>query len=337
MSATSPVASSAPGAAPRWAALDLVEGLQLAQAVSTLHDLGVLAALHAPLDCAELAARFRLDPALLEATLDFTAARTDLLRKRGRRYRVTAAYASDTRYLIDLYAGAFGANAAALPELLRHPARAGARVDRRRHANAFLHADVGDGSAAATLLHGLGCRGVLDLGCGPGTLLCAMARMDPAMRGWGIDANPAMCRLARTRLREAGVARRVRIRVGDGRHPARSLPPRDRSAVDALVAGDLANELCARDGRPAVAWLGRLHRDFPGRLLLVSDYYGRLGQTTPARRETLLHDYVQAISGQGIPPRDRHAWQRLYREAGVRLLHCIEDTGTTRFLHLVQL
>jgi SAM-dependent methyltransferase len=323
--------------APRLGTLDLVEGLQLGHALSTLHDLGVLAALRTPRTAAELAAQFRLDPALLAAALEWLVARTELLRKRGGRFRTTAAYTAADRYLIDLYAGAFGANAMALPELLRHPARAGARVDRRRHAHAFLHVSGGDDSMAAELLLGLGCRGVLDLGCGPATLLRVMARHDGELRGWGIEANPAMCRLARTRLREAGVAPRVRILRGDGRDPAAVLPARARPAVDTLVAGDLANELCAGDGRAAGAWLRRLRRDFPGRLLLVSDYYGRLGHRGAARRETLLHDYVQAISGQGIPPPDRRAWQTLYRAAGVRLLHCIEDTATTRFLHLLRL
>lgn len=137
-------------------------------------------------------------------------------------------------------------------------------------------------------------------------------------------------------LREAGASRRVRILQGDGGRPGRVLPLSARAKIDAIVAGDLANELCASDGA-AVAWLQRLRLAFPERWLLVSDYYGRLGYAREARRETLLHDYVQAISGQGIPPPDRKAWQTLYRAAGARLVHCIEDTSTTRFLHLLRL
>ena len=326
-------------AAPRWGALDLAEGLQLGHALSTLHDLGVLAALSTPRTVEDVAHACKLDPALLAATLDFAAARTTLVRRQGQRFVATEGAAPEARFVLDLYAGAFGANAVALPELLRHPARAGARVDRRRHANAFLHAPGGAEAMPAALLAQLGSQGVLDLGCGPGALLTALAVANPQLRGWGIDANPGMCRLARARLRAAGVARRVRILAGDGRVPARLLPAEARARVDTIVAGDLANELFAKhDAAPA--WLRRLRRDFPGRMLLVSDYYGRLGhagRTTPALRETLLHDYVQAISGQGIPPPDRRAWQAVYRAAGARLVHCIEDTSTTRFLHLVGL
>jgi SAM-dependent methyltransferase len=324
---------------PKRSALDLAEGLQLGHALSTLHDLGVLAALAKPQDVASLADSFKLDPALLGATLEFAAARSDLVVKRGQRFRASDMYDPSARFLLDLYAGAFAANAVALPQLLKRPARAGAAVDRARHARAFLHAPSGAERTPAALLAQLGVHGLFDLGCGPGALLRALAEHDPAFRGWGIDANPAMCRIARARLRESGVSRRVRILQGDGRDPARALPVKARAAIEAIVAGDLANELCANGTDAACAWLQRLRRDFPQRLLLVSDYYGRLGQggADSADRETLLHDYVQAISGQGIPPPDRRAWQALYRSAGARMIHCLEDISTTRFLHLVQL
>ena len=80
--------TSAPDAiaAPRWGALDLAEGLQLGHALSTLHDLGVLAALSRPRTVEDVARACRLDPALLAATLDFAAARTTLVRKRGKRF-----------------------------------------------------------------------------------------------------------------------------------------------------------------------------------------------------------------------------------------------------------
>lgn len=339
----SPRASKSQQSPPRWSALDLAEGLQLGHALSALHDLGVLAAMTRPRTVAELAEAFALDPEMLGAALEYAAARTDLVRKHGKRFVVGDGHTSTARFALDLYAGAFAANAVALPMLLRKPARAGAAVDRRRQAQAFARADEAAHAASAELLRLLDVRAVLDLGCGSGLLLRAMARADAEFRGWGIDANPAMCRLARAGLHDIGAARRVRIILGDGRMPARALSAHDRARVEAVVAGDLANELCARGAAAAVVWLQRLRRDFPGRLLLIADYYGRLGhrirdeEAEGAIRQTLLHDYVQAISGQGVPPPDRKAWQGLYRQAGAQLVHCIEDTGTTRFLHLLRL
>jgi hypothetical protein len=54
-------------------------------------------------------------------------------------------------------------------------------------------------------------------------------------------------------------------------------------------------------------------------------------------RETLLRDYVQLISGQGVPPARMSEWRAIYAAAGCRLAHVIEDTATTRFIHVVML
>jgi hypothetical protein len=64
----------------RWLTFDLVEAFQLAQAVVALHDIGLLETLEKPSRADKLAAKFRLDSDLLRGTLEFVAARTDLLR-----------------------------------------------------------------------------------------------------------------------------------------------------------------------------------------------------------------------------------------------------------------
>ncbi len=323
---------------PRRSAFDLVEGLQLGHAAAALQRLGVLAAMDRFRTATALAEQFSLDAAMLAASLEFLAARSDLVIKRGKRFRVAVGYDPAARFLLDLYAGAFAGNAVALSSLLRRSDKAGAAVDRARHASAFLHVPAGAETLPADLLRRLGKRAVLDLGCGPANLLRAMALSDPDFRGWGIDGNPAMCRNARRRLREAGVAGRVRILRGDAGAPTASLPEAVRAAVDAVVAGDLINEWCADGALEAVARLRRLRNEFPGRLLLIGDYYGRLGHTGRGEDpETLLHDYVQAISGQGIPPPDFRAWRTLYRAAGLRPVHCIEDSASSRFIHLLRL
>jgi hypothetical protein len=70
--------------------------------------------------------------------------------------------------------------------------------------------------------------------------------------------------------------------------------------------------------------------------VLVHDYYGRLGTGVPgASRHTLLHDYAQLISGQGIPPPALGDWGLIYKDAGYRLVHALEDRATTQFIHIV--
>jgi SAM-dependent methyltransferase len=204
--------------------------------------------------------------------LAYVAARTDLVEQRGTRFVATAAYAPAARYLIDLYAGAFGASAAQLPRLLREPTRAAAAVDRGRHARAF-EAVAGPAALGAVpgLIRQLGLGGLLDLGCGTGALLIELARRDGALAGWGLERNPTMARCARRAVRAAQLERRL--------------------------------------GRAR----GRIHR------------------------ETLLQDYVQVLSGQGVPPPDAAAWEAIYRRARCRLVHAIEDRATTRFIHVARL
>jgi SAM-dependent methyltransferase len=312
--------------------------MQLGHALSALHDLGVLAALTRPRCSDDVAVEFGMDPAILRSVLDFAAARTDLLSKRGKRYVVTRSYESSAQFVFDLYAGAFLGSAMALPKLLRKPDGAGSSVNRVRHARAFLNPAPGPELVPSELLRQLGIHAVLDVGCGSATLLRHMALNDREFRGWGIDKNLTLCRAARASLREAGVLSSVCILHGDGRTPSRILPAKVRAQIEAIVAGDFVNELFANGTSAAKAWLSLIRRQFPNRLLLIIDYYGRLGYGhRDVTRETLLHDYVQAISGQGVPPPDRQSWRAIYQASGARLMHCIEDTNTTRFLHLLSL
>jgi SAM-dependent methyltransferase len=184
----------------------------------------------------------------------------------------------------------------------------------------------------------LGRGAVLDLGCGTAALLIALATADPGFAGWGLEKNPAMVRAARAGVRAAGLVRRVRVLAGDVAGLAAAVPDEVAAAIGTVTMCDVANEMFRAGPARFVAWLRTARARFPGRLLIVSDYYGRLGDPdAPPHRETLLQDYVQVISGQGVPPRDARAWQAIYRRAGCRLVHAIEDRTTTRFIHVAQL
>ena len=297
----------------KLSSLDLVEALQLAQAVARLHDRGLLTSLSQPRTAEELAKKHRVDVVILRGTLDYIAARTNLVRKQGDRFVATRHYDAASKFLLDVYALAYG----------------GPGVDRRRLARAFKSASPS--GALPAIIRQLGFNHVLDLGCGSGSLLVALARDDPHFVGWGIELDPAMCKVARANVRTARVAGRVKIFRGD------AMRPKIRAGVQAVVASQLANEMFGSGTARVIAWLRRVRRAFPDRPLLIADYYGRLGTGRRTGRETLLHDFIQLISGQGVPPADRKEWQRLYDAAGCRLVHVIEDTHTTLFVHLVVL
>lgn len=322
----------------RWRVFDVVEAFQLSHAVATLHNLGLFTTLKHPATADELSAKYSLDRDLLRGTLEYVAARTDLLRKSGEGFVATRNYSDGARFLIDLYFGAYGGNATHLAQLLRNPSAASEVVDRVCHARAFEAVDGSALGALPEIISQLEFSHMLDLGCGNGALLLELAARDPLFRGWGIDLNEAMCKVARARIRTAGMGKRVRVMQGDCSKLSALLPNKVSAKIRSVTACNVANEMFADGHSRAIDWLRGLRQVLPRRPLLIADYYGRLGKR-PGRgsRETLLHDYAQLISGQGVPPASRAAWRSIYSQAGCRLLHIIEDKTTTRFVHILAL
>jgi SAM-dependent methyltransferase len=326
--------------ADRLQALDLVEAFQLAQAVTALHELNVLADLTTPTRPEELAASYRLDPQVLRGTLEFIAARTNLLRKSADRFVATRDYEIESRFLLDLYVGAYGGNGANLKSILPDPSSAKGKLDRAAYARAFSTADEYAAGILPEIISELKFDRMLDLGCGTAGLLLALARENCEFIGWGIDSNPAALKVARRRALSAGFEKRLRFFEGDCTHLRTDLPAAVRAKVESLAACNVANEMFRDGERQSIKWMQQLRKLFPERPLIILDYYSRLGKKVrhgSMERKTLLHDYAQLISGQGIPPASAKEWRTIYSSAGVRLVHIIEDSVTTRFIHISRL
>ena len=210
------------------------------------------------------------------------------------------------------------------------------------HARAFAErlstgpatADV----AVVSLLRQLGARRVVDVGCGPAALLIELARGDASFHGWGIEANADMLAAARATARQQGVSARVTLVDGDALDVRTSMRDERLRQVRVIVASQFINEMFGAGTDAAVTWLRDLGQLLPERLLVVADYYGRLGSSLAAQEAlTLVHDHAQLTSGQGIPPARRSGWIALYTAAGARMIHAVEDIWTTRFIHVVML
>lgn len=145
--------------------------------------------------------------------------------------------------------------------------------------------------------------------------------------GWGVDSSAAMCEKARGRVASHGLDHRITIVQGDA-FDAGSIAALPRSEVRSITATSVLNELWGpRRGQPSVAtWLRSMAEMFPGCALVVTDYFGRLGHVPPPWRPgTGLHDLLQVLSDQGVPPPDHGGWHEAYRDAGAVLLHMVED------------
>jgi SAM-dependent methyltransferase len=315
----------------RWSAADLAEAFHLAHAVNYLVDAGLLDDQEYPVD--KLAAARGLDPVVLGGMLELLAARTDLVSRGEAGFRVGPGLGPAERGIIDQYLGAYGPNVAALPDILSGSVDGRSLTDRVRHARAFADTSGAGAVLLPGLLGKLGLGHVLDLGCGSGELLAELAGRDPAFHGHGVDGNPGMIDVARARDLPAD---RVRFSVGDVTDPQTCVPDDVRAETEVLVASNLLNEFFGTSG-VAAGWLRLLARAFPGRLLVVVDYYGVLGHCADPPPHLALHDWIQLISAQGVPPPDLDGWQSEYRQADCELLHAIQDSKKNVFIHLVRL
>jgi len=316
---------------PRWSAADLAEAFHLAHAVNYLVDADLLDDQEYPID--KLAAARGLDPVVLGGMLEFLAARTDLVSRGETGFRIGPGLGPAQRGFIDQYVGAYGPNVAALPDILSGAVNGGSLTDRVRHARAYADTSGAGAALLPGLIGKLGLDHILDLGCGSGELLARLAGRDPAFHGHGVDANPGMIDVARARGLPAD---RVRFSVGDASDPRTCVRDDVRADTEVLVASNLLNEFFGTSGA-AAGWLRLLSGAFPGRLLVVVDYYGVLGHSPEPPPYLALHDWVQLISAQGVPPPDLDGWQSVYRQADCQLLHAIQDSKKSVFIHLVRL
>ena len=131
---------------------------------------------------------------------------------------------------------------------------------------------------------------VVDVGCGPGVVTCALAERFPAARVTGIDSAPELLGRLRNRALDAGLAGRVDGVAADLDHDLPQLPPADLVWAS-MVVHHVAEPVAT------LRRLGRLLR--PGGTLVVVEFGGD---------PKVLHDGDPIVAGG--------AWARL--EAGAR-------------------
>lgn len=324
--------------------LGILEGFYLTQIVDTLLRNGALADLHAGIPLDRIADARRLDPSLLAILVAYLRARTAGIVPDvdGRDEAIDGTYLG---HLLDQYKGAFGPCLAQLDAILRAPETGPALIDWERHGEAFGAAGRGASNAfPLRLLAELNVDCIVDLGCSAGGFLLDFAEQNPRASGWGVDSSPAAIDAARRAADTANLAGRLEFRVADAFEPAASLSPGEREQVQLITAFNIANAFFdPRSGKGLTAWLQKLSAAFPNRLLLLCDYYGRVGSSTAGQshryRRAMLHDIAQAITMQGIPPAERSEWVALLESAGVTLVKAFEGNHdeVAHFMYLIQI
>jgi len=117
-------------------------------------------------------------------------------------------------------------------------------------------------------------RHLVDLGCGVGASLCYLAER-LAIRGTGVTLSPVQCRIARTRIADAGLSDRVRCIEGDYTALPASVEPADLAyAIESFVHGPSPERFFAQCQRLVP----------PGGLLVICDDVRRPATSVAASR-----------------------------------------------------
>jgi SAM-dependent methyltransferase len=303
--------------------LAIIEGHYASEALLILLRLGVLRELNRRwCELGQLAKTSRVDPVLLKSVLEFARRSTDVvMRDRAGRYRLGQPSLPEIIFQLEKFIGAYGACIRNLGPTLRH-ARSVSKPDGKALSNAFAGV-AGIRSMEAKVLQQIGVRNLLELGCGPASLLTELAIADNKFRGIGVDSSADMCRVARSQLRSAGIQSRIRIRLADAKSVRGVLNVQDLNAIDAVYGRSMLNALFGLGKAGAVSFLKDLRALLPGRIGLFVDYYGELNRDlSGAKRFRLaeVQDLAQLGSGQGIPPPNRKEWDSVFREAGCELV-----------------
>lgn len=301
-----------------------------------LHETGVFEALRrgGPKTTGELANECGLNAYLLDGVLNFLAFSDRILVKQGNRFQLTKrgewVFADQ---VLAMSFGAVGAYACLLSELvpaLRNTKRYG--VDFERRGDLLARGSYYTGKAnypwvVAELVR-RGVRTVADLGCGSGETLIAFCRINPELRGVGIDISRGALEEARRRVEEAGLSDRIMLIEGDFTRPETFA--KQVQHVEAFN-GIMAFHEFLRDGEEPVIELFRgLKGHFPGRYVFVGEF-NRLSDEEfqampfPDRIHPLFYQYIiHPLTWQGLPTTKAH-WLSIFERAGLEVVHVKDD------------
>lgn len=295
-----------------------------------LHETGVFEVLRrsGPKTVKELAAECGLNAYLLDGVLHFLAFADRVLQKEGDRFALTdRGKWLFTDPVLAMSFGAVGAYACLLYELvpaLREETRYGVGFVRRGDwlARGSYYTGKSNYPWVVSELTTRGVRTFADLGCGSGETLIAFCRLDPALRGIGIDISEEALEEARRRVAEAGLTDRIRLVKGDFTRPETFA-----SEVKEVGAfnGIMSFHEFLRDGEePVVQLFAGLKRQFPGRYIFVGEF-NRLSDEEvkalpfPDRIHPLFYQYIiHPLTWQGLPT-TKARWLSMFERAGLEL------------------
>ncbi len=157
---------------------------------------------------------------------------------------------------------------------------------------------------------------VLDLGCGDMALLAGLCRIDPGIRGHGVDFSEDMVRYNQNSLAKHDYGHRLTVQQADIFHlPELSA---ERSSIDCITACDTFHEYLG-DEKVIVRLLQDLKKRFPGSLFVIGEFC----RQDPAwlhkhPTASLEHHLFHQLSIQQIGSAQQ--WRDIFQQAGMTII-----------------
>jgi SAM-dependent methyltransferase len=260
------------------------------------------------------------------------------LTEKGQRVTNTLA-----RGLLNLYVGGYGGLLANLGPLLRREIT----VDDEKLDRSARHAAAGTEDMTCVrvvpqvieMLREHGVKGILDLGCGTGGFLIQWARLTEGF-GAGVDMSAPGLAAARENAAAQGVADRLSFYLAEVGKDAIPIDADAAGKIDAITAMFMLHEF-GRAGDAAIARvLASLKAQFGGKLLvalemLPVDVEALHGHAPPAL-DALDYHFIHMLSRQG-EPRTKDVWERIYQEAGMKLVRVRRPKSSPLLIHVVEM
>jgi SAM-dependent methyltransferase len=158
-----------------------------------------------------------------------------------------------------------------------------------------------------------GYQRVLDLGCGDGTFLRSLCRLNKDVRCFGIDLAPKAVELGNRLTREAGLEHRVSLYAGDVQDV--SSMPEELKSVQAATIFFVLHEILYLGEDRLIDFLKAFRKSFPGVPLIAFEAI-RPTEDQMRRRPGVAIYYFLYHSLSHQKPVSREEWRRLFKAAG---------------------
>lgn len=214
-------------------------------------------------------------------------------------------------------------------------------INKKSFAAAYHNADYYiNSNFQQSILEKLGASHVLDLGCGYCNTLISFCSAGEKRKGIGIDLNPIICSEVKKKIRDLKLGKKIKILSGDASEFDKMLSGNEISGIDVIIGSNYFNEYFSSENT-ALRIFKKLKRHFPGRRLVILDYYSTWDtkeSSLKVYQHNYIHDLIQLLSGQGLTPRDYNKWNTVYTKAGYILEEVMEGSsvGIKWFIHILR-